>query len=64
MNLEISEIDVWDTLAQDGKPIAVYGMGDAAEKIIAILHKKGVEISEVFASDAFVRGHSFWGTKC
>lgn len=63
MNLEISEIDVWDTLANDGKPIAVYGMGDAAEKIIAILHKKGVEISEVFASDAFVRGHSFLGHK-
>ena len=63
MNLEFDEKDVWDTLAEDGKPIAVYGMGDAAEKIIAVLNEKGIEISEIFASDEFVRGHSFLGHK-
>lgn len=30
--LEINEKDVWQRLKEDGKPIAVYGMGNAAEK--------------------------------
>lgn len=63
MNLEINETDVWDALAADKKPVAVYGMGNAAEKIIAVLNEKGIEISEIFASDEFVRGHSFLGHK-
>lgn len=63
MKLEINETDVWDALAEDKKPVAVYGMGNAAEKIIGILFEKGIEISEIFASDEFVRGHSFLGHK-
>lgn len=63
MNLEFEETDVWDALAADKKPVAVYGMGNAAEKIIAVLNEKGIEISEIFASDEFVRGHSFLGHK-
>lgn len=63
MDLEFDEKDVWDILAEDKKPVAVYGMGDAAEKIISVLHEKGIEESEIFASDEFVRGHSFSGHK-
>lgn len=63
MNLEINETDVWDALEADKKPVAIYGMGNAAEKIIAVLNEKGIEISEIFASDEFVRGHSFLGHK-
>lgn len=61
--LEINEKDVWQRLKEDGKPIAVYGMGNAAEKIIEILHENEIEINEIFASDEFVRGHSFLGKK-
>ena len=63
MEFNIDEKDVWDILAKDNKPVVVYGMGNAAEKIIAVLNKKGIKISEIFASDEFVRGHSFLGYK-
>lgn len=59
----IKEQNVWDFLANDGKPVMVYGMGNGAEKIIANLSEYGVKVSEIFASDEFVRGHSFLGYK-
>ncbi|MCC8073971.1 MAG: FkbM family methyltransferase [Clostridiales bacterium] len=60
---KIKEKNVWDVLSLDKKPIVVYGMGDAAERIIRILNEKGIQISAIFASDEFVRGHSFLGYK-
>jgi FkbM family methyltransferase len=36
-------------------------MGNGADKIMNIMSDKGIEISGVFASDEFVRGHSFRG---
>lgn len=63
MKLELRETDSWDFLLNDKKPVAVYGMGDAAEKIIAVLNEKGIQVSEIFASDDFVRGQSFLGKK-
>lgn len=57
----IKEENVWDFLAQDGKPIMIYGMGNGAEKIIAELEARKMRASEIFASDDFVRGHSFLG---
>lgn len=38
-------------------------MGNGAEKIIAALEAYGMNVSEIFASDEFVRGHSFLGHK-
>ncbi|MDD4125504.1 MAG: FkbM family methyltransferase [Eubacteriales bacterium] len=46
-----------------GKPVALYGMGNGAEKIISYLNYNGIEISCVFASESFVRGQSFMGMK-
>lgn len=57
----IKEKNVWDTLKNDNKPIVIYGMGNGAEKIIATLKTYSVEVSDIFASDEFVRGHSFLG---
>ncbi len=59
----IKEENVWDFLKKDGKPVVVYGMGNAAERIIDILKSYGIEVKEIFASDEFVRGHSFLGYK-
>jgi FkbM family methyltransferase len=39
----------------------MYGMGNGADKIIAVCERYGIEISDFFASDGFVRGHSFHG---
>lgn len=52
---------VWERLAQSEKPIMLYGMGLGAQKIMAELERFGVSVAEIFASDEFVRGHSFCG---
>ncbi len=61
--LEINEIDVWQQLAQSEKPVVIYGMGNGAEKIISVLKDYNIEVADIFASDEFVRGHSFLGYK-
>ena len=57
----IREENVWNTLKNDGKPVVLYGMGLGAEKIMATLDGYGIEVADIFASDGFVRGHSFKG---
>lgn len=53
--------DVWETLAAQQRPILIYGMGDGAEKLLRVFAEKGIRIAGIFASDDFVRGHSFAG---
>lgn len=55
--------DMWDTLAREQRPIVVYGMGNGADKLIDRFGKYGIKISDFFASDGFVRGHSFHGMR-
>lgn len=59
----LDEIDtcLWDYLGQTDKKIVLYGMGDGAEKIKAVLDGIGVPVADIMASDEFVRGHSFLG---
>lgn len=59
----IKEKNIWDFLKEDGKPVVIYGMGNGAEKILATLDSYGIKASDIFASDEFVRGHSFMGYK-
>ena len=60
---KIQDKNIWDTLKDSKKPIVLYGMGLGAEKIMAELEQRGLKADEVFASDEFVRGHSFKGYK-
>ena len=55
--------DMWDLLAQESRPIVVYGMGNGADKLIERFKKYNIEISDFFASDGFVRGHTFHGMR-
>ena len=57
--------DLWEYLAKERRPIALYGTGDGADKIIAVLESRGLSglISAVFASDGFVRDRMFHGFK-
>ncbi len=59
----IKEQNVWDTLRESDKPLVLYGMGLGAEKIMATLEQYGLKADDIFASDEFVRGHSFKGYK-
>ncbi len=53
--------DLWHYLASVQKPIVMYGMGNGADKIIAVFEKFGIEVADFFASDGFVRGQVFHG---
>ena len=55
--------DVWKHLQNTDKPIVVYGMGNGADKLLSRLDEYGVTVSDFFASDGFVRGHSFHGKR-
>ncbi len=59
----IKEQNIWDTLKSSTKPLILYGMGLGAEKIMAELEQRGLKADDIFASDEFVRGHSFKGYK-
>ena len=62
MNLKI-DTDIWAYLAASPKKIVMYGMGNGADKILAVCERKGIEVCDFFASDGFVRGHSFHGKR-
>lgn len=51
----------WERLKSENRPIFIYGMGDGALKIMSVFDRMGIVVSGVFASDDFVRGHSFEG---
>ncbi len=57
------EADVWDILARDPRPIVVYGMGNGADKLLSRFETYGITVADFFASDGFVRGHSFHGKR-
>lgn len=62
MELKLTR-DLWQYLATAEKPILLYGMGNGADKIIHVCEQKNIPIADVFASDGFVRGHSFHGKR-
>ena len=54
--------DLWSYLSsQNEKSIVMYGMGNGADKILDVCNRYGITVSDFFASDGFVRGHSFHG---
>ncbi len=52
---------MWDYLKTTKKNILIYGRGDAAQRIVAELAKRGKEPAGFFASDGFVRPKAFLG---
>lgn len=62
MGINITETkDCWDVLKETELPVFMYGMGLGAEKILDIFEQKGITCAGFFASEGFVRGHSFKG---
>lgn len=55
--------DLWDSLKNEKRPIIVYGMGNGADKLFDRLAALDITPSDIFASDGFVRGHSFRGMR-
>lgn len=61
LSLILEKTSLWEYLQNTKKPIFIYGMGDGANKIINVLEKFNIKICGIYASDNFVRGHSFHG---
>ena len=55
--------DIWDALAAEKRDIWLYGMGNGADKLLAVLAARGIRARGVFASDGFVRGQTFHGER-
>ncbi|MBR2315584.1 MAG: FkbM family methyltransferase [Clostridia bacterium] len=60
---KIREKSIWEFLKETRLPVILYGMGNGADMIMNVLNEIGVQVSDIFASDGFVRGHSFHGYK-
>lgn len=52
---------IWERLKKLDIPIVIYGMGDGTVKILDVFEKHDIKICDIFASDNYVRGHSFLG---
>ncbi len=57
------ENNLWTRLKNTSLPIVIYGMGNGADKIIDEMDARGIPVADFFASDGFVRGHSFHGKR-
>ena len=55
--------DIWTRLAEEKRPILMYGMGLGGDKILHYCEKKNINVEGFFASDGFVRGHLFHGKR-
>ena len=53
--------DLWEYLQATDKAIVLYGMGNGADKILAVLGERGIAVGGIFASDGFSRGNLFHG---
>lgn len=53
--------DLWEYLKESDKTIVLYGMGNGADKILAVLAEHKIPVGGVFASDGFARGNLFHG---
>ncbi len=61
LNMLFEMPDLWQQLAEEKRDIWLYGMGNGADKILAVMAERGISVCGVFASDGFVRGHTFHG---
>ena len=55
--------DLWKYLKSSKKHKVLYGMGNGADKVLAVCKDYDIQIDDFFASDDFVRGHSFHGKR-
>ena len=56
-----TEQNVWRQLKACKQPVVLYGMGDGADKVLAVFARFDIPVAGVMASDGFVRGQSFRG---
>lgn len=55
--------DFWLDIKKTKLPVVLYGTGDASDRLIALMEKRGIRISGVFVSDEFLRERTFHSFK-
>lgn len=58
---DIDVTDVWKRMADEKRPLFMYGTGNGADKIINEMEKRNIPLAGIFASDGFVRKRVFRG---
>ena len=54
---------LWERLADERRPILLYGTGNGADKILDIMARRSIPCAGVFASDGFIRERDFRGMR-
>lgn len=58
---DFPDMTVWDRLKSSTLPVVLYGTGDGADKILAVMESQAIPLTAIFVSDDFYRGQSFHG---
>ncbi len=61
MQLSFHYPNVWTALERSALPIVLYGMGNAADRVLDEFERRGIQAAGVMASDDFVRYQAFRG---
>ena len=56
-------MDLWQRLQHETRDILLYGMGNGADKLLTVMEERHIPVAGIFASDGFVRGHTFHGMR-
>lgn len=57
--METTKTDLWEYLQATEKKVVLYGMGNGAEKLLAVLRERGVPVVGIFSSEGFGKGKDF-----
>lgn len=57
----VRDMDIWQKIQNDDRPVALYGMGNGADRVLEQLRLYGVKPVGVFASSSFVRHQTYQG---
>ena len=61
LSFPLDKPSVWERMAASALPLALYGTGDGADKILAVTDRLGLKVQRLFVSDDFFRGQTFRG---
>ena len=51
--------DLWEALQTTPKKVVLYGMGNGAEKLLAVLNERKIPVAGIFSSEGFSKGKTF-----
>ena len=59
--MQVAKTDLWERLQTTEKKVVLYGMGNGAEKLLAVLNERKIPVAGIFSSAGFSKGKDFCG---